>query len=294
MQKRYGDFVAVRDASFEIARGERFGLLGPNGAGKTTTISLVTGTQDADAGEVRLDGMPMNSRALAAKRKVGYVPQEIALYEDLDALGNLRFFGALYGLGGSALENARDRALEVTGLRDRAKDAVKTYSGGMKRRLNIAAALLHQPELLILDEPTVGVDPQSRNAIFDALLNLSASGMTLLYTTHYMEEVERMCNRIAVMDHGSVIACGTQDDLHRMLPHSETVTMELVAPVLLEGIAATLNDRTLTVEVASLTNDLPAILTAIREAGGEVLSLRSSRPSLEEVFLHLTGRTLRD
>lgn len=294
VQKRYGDLVAVRDASFEIGRGERFGLLGPNGAGKTTTISLMTGTQDADAGEVRLEGVTMNTRALAAKRKVGYVPQEIALYEDLDGIGNLRFFGALYGLMGKEMETARDRALEVTGLRDRASDPVRTYSGGMKRRLNIAAALLHNPELLILDEPTVGVDPQSRNAIFDALLALSSTGMTLVYTTHYMEEVERMCQRIAVMDHGEVIACGSQSDLHKLLPRTDTVTIELAEPILLPGINATMKDRTLTLELANLTQDLPDVLLAIRDAGGKVLAIRTSTPSLEEVFLHLTGRTLRD
>jgi ABC-2 type transport system ATP-binding protein len=290
--------VAVKGVTFEIARGERFGLLGPNGAGKTTTISMITGTLDPDAGEVRVDGQPVTTSATLAKRKIGYVPQELALYDDISARDNLRFFGALYGLGGESADRAMDRALEVVGLKDRAKEPVKNFSGGMKRRLNIGVALLHNPELMIFDEPTVGVDPQSRNAIFETLLNLAAEGKTIIYTTHYMEEVERLCQRVAVMDHGEVVALGSMSELHRSLEREDQVVVELEvvpSPLSLPGARnLVLSGHTLSFELDDLTEDLPHILIHLRESGARITSIRCESPSLEEVFLHLTGRNLRD
>lgn len=298
LEKRYGSLVAVKGASFEVARGERFGLLGPNGAGKTTTISMITGTLDADAGQVSIDGERISTSANRAKAKIGYVPQELALYDDIDAQSNLQFFGALYSLDGAALKKASDRALEMAGLTDRAKDPVRTYSGGMKRRLNIAIALLHDPELIVFDEPTVGVDPQSRNAIFETLLALGAEGKTILYTTHYMEEVERLCQRVAVMDHGEVVAQGTMADLHRLLPTSNSVAVELIGEPTIASLPGVTNLRTdgttLSFEVEDLTNDLPRALSALAASGAKVSGVRTHTPSLEEVFLHLTGRSLRD
>lgn len=298
VRKKYGSVQAVKNASFEIAKGERFGLLGPNGAGKTTTLSIITGTTDADSGEVTLNGHQAGTKNLAMKRHIGYVPQELALYEDLDANANLRYFSSLYGVLGTEAQRAADHALDITNLRDRASHPVKTYSGGMKRRLNIAVALVHNPDVLILDEPTVGVDPQSRNAIFEALLALSASGKTLLYTTHYMEEVERLCQRIAIMDNGEVIATGSLSDLHRMLPKSDRVTIELAEPnaVLgLTGVSNLVQDGTsLTFDVADIGEGLPAAISQLTAQGQRIVALRSRTSTLEEVFLHLTGRTLRD
>jgi len=290
--------MAVKNASFQVAKGERFGLLGPNGAGKTTTISMITGTLDPDAGTARVDGQVVGTDASGAKRKIGYVPQELALYDDINALDNLRFFGALYGLSPAELRKASERSLEIAGLTDRAKEPVKNYSGGMKRRLNIAVALLHDPELLIFDEPTVGVDPQSRNQIFETLLALASEGKTIIYTTHYMEEVEKLCTRVAVMDHGEMVAIGTLAELHRNLDKKGEVKLQLEHAVgaiqLPKATNLTIDDRTLTFQVADLTNDLPEILSAVAAKGLRVTSVRSSTASLEEVFLHLTGRNLRD
>jgi len=295
LRKVYGASVAVDDASFAVERGEFFGLLGPNGAGKTTTISMVVGAQDPDRGVVELDGTPVSIHSHDVKRRIGYVPQELALYEEIDARENLRFFGALYGLFGSTLTHRSAYVLEVTGLTDRARTPVATYSGGMKRRLNIAIALLHQPDLLVLDEPTVGVDPQSRNAIFDCLDNLRELGTTLLYTTHYMEEVERLCTRVAVMDHGRVIACDTMAGLNRLLPARNRVTLEVEPEGPRPPIGrADWDGDSLHVEVQDLQAELPTLLATLRDAGVRYRGIRSHRTSLEEVFLHLTGRQLRD
>ena len=213
LRKSFGTLVAVDDVSLSLAKGETLGLLGPNGAGKTTTVSMLCGLSTADRGEVRVDGVKLAGDTAPGKRKIGLVPQDLALYDELSARANLRFFGALYSLSGAALDAAIKNALDLVGLSDRINDRVATYSGGMKRRLNLAAGLLHDPDVLLLDEPTVGVDPQSRNAIFDNLETLKARGKALLYTTHYMEEVERLADRIVVMDHGKVIAEDTLDGL---------------------------------------------------------------------------------
>jgi ABC-2 type transport system ATP-binding protein len=206
LRKSFGPLVAVDDVSFSLAKGELVGLLGPNGAGKTTTVSMIAGLVTPDRGEVLIAGHRLAGDTDPAKRRIGLVPQDLALYDELTARDNLRFFGALYSLTGRALDDAIAKALELVELADRARDRVKTFSGGMKRRLNLAAGLLHDPDILLLDEPTVGVDPQSRNAIFDNLETLKSRGKGLIYTTHYMEEVERLADRIVVMDHGKVIA----------------------------------------------------------------------------------------
>jgi len=213
LRKSFGSVVAVDDVSFTLGRGQLLGLLGPNGAGKTTTVSMIAGLVTPEQGEVLIEGARLSGDTDLKKRRIGLVPQDLALYDELSARANLRFFGALYGLSGATLEKAIASAMELVGLIDRIKDRVATYSGGMKRRLNLAAGLLHDPDILLLDEPTVGVDPQSRNAIFDNLELLKRRGKALLYTTHYMEEVERLADRIVVMDHGRVIAEDTLDGL---------------------------------------------------------------------------------
>lgn len=303
LKKRYGERLAVDGVSFHVARGECVGLLGPNGAGKTTSVSMMTGLLRPDAGEVRVDGAPLTGDADPRKRKVGLVPQELALYEELSARDNLRLFGALYGLTGAELARAVDRALELVSLADRHRHAVATFSGGMKRRLNLAAALLHGPELLILDEPTVGVDPQSRNAIFDNLETLRAAGMTLLYTTHYMEEAERLCDRIVIVDQGKVIANDTLRGLYRLLPASNRLTVELAeaAPGTwqeelrrLPGVeSVTVAKEQLSVALRDLSV-APGVLSFLLERKLALLHIQTERPNLEAVFLNLTGRKLRD
>ena len=209
LHKSFGPVAAVNGVSFNVDRGQLVGLLGPNGAGKTTTVSMIAGLVSPDRGAVTIDGVRLSSDTDPVKRRIGLVPQDLALYDELSAGANLRLFGALYGLSGAGLEKAIMTSLTLVGLFDRVRDKVKTYSGGMKRRLNLAAGLLHDPDILLLDEPTVGVDPQSRNAIFDNLEQLKARGKALLYTTHYMEEAERLADRIVVMDHGRVLADDT-------------------------------------------------------------------------------------
>jgi len=218
LRKVFGDLVAVDDVSLTLERGQLLGLLGPNGAGKTTTVSMIAGLVTPGTGEVLVDGNVLAGDVDPAKRRIGLVPQDLALYDELTARDNLTFFGGLYGLRGFALERAMTAALELVGLADRARDRVQTYSGGMKRRLNLAASLLHDPDILLLDEPTVGVDPQSRHAIFENLELLKRRGKALLYTTHYMEEAERLADRIVVIDHGQVIAANTLAGLHAEHP----------------------------------------------------------------------------
>src|SRR5437764_362924 len=218
LRKTFGTLVAVDDVSFALERGQLVGLLGPNGAGKTTTVSIIAGLVTPDKGDVLIGGHRLTGDTDPAKRRIGLVPQDLALYDELSARDNLRFFGALYGLRGAALDGALAAALGLVGLADRVRDRVKTFSGGMKRRLNLAAGLLHDPDILLLDEPTVGVDPQSRNAIFDNLETLKRRGKALLYTTHYMEEAERLADRIVVIDHGQVIADDTLAGLHTGVP----------------------------------------------------------------------------
>jgi ABC-2 type transport system ATP-binding protein len=238
LRKSFGALVAVDDVSFALRRGELVGLLGPNGAGKTTTVSMIAGLLSPDQGDVLVDGQPLKGDTNPAKRRIGLVPQDLALYDELSARDNLRFFGSLYNLSTRALDEGIRSALGLVELTGRERDLVKTFSGGMKRRLNLAASLLHDPDILLLDEPTVGVDPQSRNAIFDNLEQLKRRGKALLYTTHYMEEAERLADRIVVIDHGKVIADDTLAGLQRRVPVGAGVAN-------LEAVFLTLTGRSL-------------------------------------------------
>ncbi|MBE0416298.1 MAG: ABC transporter ATP-binding protein, partial [Coriobacteriia bacterium] len=288
---------------FEIAAGETYGLLGPNGAGKTTTISMICGLLERDAGEVHVLGAPLTTRSIGLKREIGYVPQDIAIYPDLSARENLTFFGRLYGLSGSDLMERVDRVLELIGLVDRARDRSDQFSGGMKRRLNIGVGLLHGPRLLVLDEPTVGVDPQSRNAILESVENLGSEGMAVLYTTHYMEEAERLCDRIGIIDHGKIVAEGTRRELVELVGQHDRV--RLAATGDLEGSVRALEtlphvkkadtrEDGLDLIVDGAGDALTELLAAVTAAGATVTSVDVDEPNLEAVFLHLTGRAFRD
>lgn len=303
LKKGYGKILAVDGVSFRAEAAETIGLLGPNGAGKTTTVSMIAGLFRPDSGEVLIDGKPLRGDTDPVKQKIGLVPQNIALYDELSALDNLNFLGALYDLRGATLKRGIADALELVGLADRAKDKVGTFSGGMKRRINLAAALLHDPQILLLDEPTVGVDPQSRNAIFDNLETLKKRGKTLLYTTHYMEEAERLCDRIIIIDHGKVIANDTLHGLHRMLPVTNILAVELenvdgfkvdALRALPEVESAELRDGVLEVGLHDLSSGAPATLRWLSDNGQRYQHVISERPDLETVFLTLTGRSLRD
>jgi ABC-2 type transport system ATP-binding protein len=301
--KSYGARRAVDGVSFQVLAGQTVGLLGPNGAGKSTTVSMLCGLLRPDAGQVLLDGQAVTTGAAGVKRRIGLVPQDLALYEDLSAHENLRLFGALYGLKGKALNERIERALGLVNLGDRARDKPATFSGGMKRRLNIAAALLHDPDLLILDEPTVGVDPQSRNAIFDTLEALQAQGRALIYTSHYMEEVERLADHIVIIDHGKVLADDSPAALHRKLAAKALLRVELAQPAgagLLDalrsqaGVTALASEGT-TLDIGLTDNaDAVPLLGWLQGQGQRPVHFATARASLEDIFLDLTGRTLRD
>ncbi len=304
LHKRYGDLIAVDEVSFTARPGEMVGLLGPNGAGKTTTVSMIAGLLRPDRGEVRIEGGVVRSETDAVKRRLGLVPQDVALHDELSARENLALFGALYDLRGKALQTAIDAALDIAGLTERAKDRTGTFSGGMKRRLNLAAALLHGPAILLLDEPTVGVDPQSRNAIFSNLEELKRQGKTLVYTTHYMEEAERLCDRIIIIDHGKVIANDSLDAVRRLVPGVNVLEIGVDNPGAgrwAEGLRAIRgvadvewNGAALRVTVEDLLGDSPAVLMWLRENGYRCSHIASQRADLETVFLTLTGRSVRN
>lgn len=301
--KSYGARRAVDGVSFKVLAGQTVGLLGPNGAGKSTIVAMLCGLLRPDGGQVRLEGEPITIGASSVKRRIGLVPQELALYDDLSARENLRLFGALYGLKGASLVARIDHVLGLVNLTERARDKPATYSGGMKRRLNIAAALLHDPELLILDEPTVGVDPQSRNAIFDTLEALQAQGRALIYTSHYMEEVERLADHIVIVDHGKVLADDSPAALHRRLAAKALLHVELAepaTPALLAALRAYAGVTALAHEGNALeiglqdNADAVAVLDWLQQRGEQPLHFATARASLEDIFLNLTGRTLRD
>ena len=303
LRKSYGKVVALDGVSLCVGESETVGLLGPNGAGKTTTVSIIAGLLRADSGEVLIAGSPLRGDTDPIKRKIGLVPQEMALYDELSALDNLSLFAALYQLDRVTTKRAIAEALDLVELANRGRDKVGTFSGGMKRRLNLAAALLHDPQILLLDEPTVGVDPQSRNAIFDNLETLKRRGKTLIYTTHYMEEAERLCDRIIIIDHGRVIADDTLHGLHSMLPVTKVLAIELQNPdgfkaeqllALPEVQSAEVRDGVLKVGVHDLSAGAPCILQWLTEHGYPYQHVVSERPDLETVFLTLTGRRLRD
>jgi ABC-2 type transport system ATP-binding protein len=301
LKKSYGSLQAVDGVSFDVGKGETIGLLGPNGAGKTTTISMIAGLITPDSGQILIDGQPLVGATNPVKRHIGLVPQDLALYDELAAQSNLELFAALYGIGGKQAARAIDEALTLVGLRDRAKDKAGTFSGGMKRRLNLAAALLHDPDVLLLDEPTAGVDPQSRNAIFDNLETLKKRGKTLVYTTHYMEEAERLCDRIVIVDHGQVIANDTLAGLYRQLPVTNKLVIDLVEELDPAGVrtvpgvqSAELHGQQLSVWLQDLTAGAPGVLSWLSAGGHRYEHLATEAPTLETVFLTMTGRSLRD
>jgi ABC-2 type transport system ATP-binding protein len=299
LTKRYGTLTALADVSLTVAPGEFFGLLGPNGAGKSTLMSLIAGLRAAEGGSITLGGVPLTPTATAGRVSLGLVPQHIALYQELSAAQNLRIFGQLYGLRGTVLRERVEEALVAVQLADRRQDQVKTFSGGMQRRLNLAAALLHRPKLLLCDEPTVGVDPQSRNAIFEYLEQLNRNGLTIIYSTHYMEEATRLCSRIGIIDHGKILALDSLDALLTRLPFDE----EIRFPAGLETAALA---RHLPAWGELITHDgtyrfrprpdcrLSRFFTLTESLGLPPRLFTSQRPTLEALFLHLTGRTIRE
>ena len=304
LHKSYGSLVAVESVSFTAHPGETVGLLGPNGAGKTTTVAMLAGLMRPDRGQVLIEGAAVRGDTDPVKRKLGLVPQELALHDELSARNNLSLFGSLYDLTGTKLKTAIDAALDLAGLADRAKDRVSTFSGGMKRRLNLAAALMHDPQILLLDEPTVGVDPQSRNAIFTNLEMLKAQGKTLVYTTHYMEEAERLCDRIIIIDHGKVIANDRLDAVRRLVPAVNVLEVEIENPgegewhrglCLVDGVESTEQQGNgLRVGVRDLTDTAPRVLDWLRSHGYRYSHLGTQQADLETVFLTLTGRSVRN
>mgnify|MGYP003997967795 CR=1 FL=1 len=303
LHKTYDDEEAVRGVSFQIAKGEIFGLLGPNGAGKTTTISMLTGLLEPTSGSVKMNGEDLTSNSNGLKSKIGFVPQELALYPTLSAYDNLIFFGRIYNLNGKVLKERVAEVLEIVGLTDRAKDRIDTYSGGMKRRINIAAGLLHQPEILFLDEPTVGVDPQSRNAIFESVGKLNRAGLTILYTTHYMEEADRLCNRVAIVDQGKIIALDTPNSLIRSMGGGllkvgllngklKSVQKESLKLSNIKDIQV--QENQLIIRTTRAQEALVSVLEITSKLDATVTSLEILEPNLETVFIHLTGSKLRD
>ena len=303
LRKSFGDRVAVDGVGFTIGSSETYGLLGPNGAGKTTSISMICGLLVRDGGTVHIAGEPLDVGAVDAKQHVGYVPQDLAVYPELTARENLRFFGQLYGLGGGELRSRMDEVLETIGLADRADERTDKFSGGMKRRLNIGIGLLNRPKLLVLDEPTVGVDPQSRNAILSSVEELGRQGMAILYTTHYMEEAERLCDRVGIIDQGRIRAEGTRRELVGLIGQKDRVDLsasgELAAAAdavrALPGVAeATVHEGGIGLLVGEARTQLPRLLETAVAAGASVSGVEIVEPDLEAVFLHLTGRALRD
>jgi len=303
--KKYGDFTAVKGISFDIKEREIFGLLGPNGAGKTTTISMLSTLYAPTSGEATIGGHSVTKEPMAVRNLIGVVPQELALYDDLSARENLVFWGQMYGLSGKTLKVRVDEVLEQIGLTDKARNRVKTYSGGMKRRVNIGVGLLHKPSLLFMDEPTVGIDPQSRRAILDSVKALNQQGMTVLYTTHYMEEAEELSDRVGIIDHGELIAMGTQAELNRQVGEKDTLVLHIDDNQNGEALAAAvrqirgvlkadITDHTVAVIAQEAEEIMAPVITTANELGIKIRSVDIQEPNLEAVFLSLTGRALRE
>jgi ABC-2 type transport system ATP-binding protein len=301
--KAFGDLKAVNGVSFHIGEGETYGLLGPNGAGKTTTISMVTGLLTIDSGSVVVAGEDIKTNSTRGRAAIGLVPQDLAIYPDLTAEENLAFFGRLYGMAGEDLSHRVSEVLDVIGLSERKDDLTKEYSGGMQRRLNIGIGLLHQPRLLILDEPTVGVDPQSRNAILEAVEELSRAGMAVLYTTHYMEEAERLCDRVAIIDEGVIQAEGTRRELVSMVGEKDRVAISATGNLAqaadavrrIDGVTeASASDHHIEILAGNVSGLLPELLAGVTSSGASITGVEIREPNLEAVFLHLTGKALRD
>jgi ABC-2 type transport system ATP-binding protein len=303
LRRNFGQLTAVNDISFEVRDGEIYGLLGPNGAGKTTTINMICGVLRPDGGRVLVDDRDIWLEPKTVKQSLGVVPQEIAVYEDLTARDNLRFWGSLYGLSGAELRRRVDQSLSRVGLAERAGDKVKGFSGGMKRRLNLCMGLLHEPKFLLLDEPTVGIDPQARLNILDVIRGVASSGTTVLYTTHYMDEAEQLCDRIAIIDHGKILTEGTLDELTRMAGEGEVVRLagsfdgesgrERLGRI--EGVTLhAVEDGRAVLSVAADGPGLTTVLPRLLDPDLLVDDLSIQQPSLQSVFIRLTGRELRD
>ncbi|UJA36137.1 ABC transporter ATP-binding protein [Bacillus velezensis] len=304
LTKKYGDFTAVNHISLGVEKGEIFGLLGPNGAGKSTTVSMISTVLPPTGGTICIDGISLQEQPAAIKKVMGVVPQEIALYQALSAKDNLAFFGSLYGLSGKELCNRVDEVLDIIELQEQRNQRISEFSGGMKRRVNIGAALMNEPKLFILDEPTVGIDPQSRHHILETVKTLNQEkGMTVIYTSHYMEEVEYLCEKAAIMDHGSIIACGTKDELKQSAKASDTLTVnaeglndDAVKKIRrIPGVAeAAVSRQTITMLVSAADRNILDIADDIRKTGITIKGIHFEEANLESIFLRLTGKTLRD
>jgi ABC-2 type transport system ATP-binding protein len=301
LSKNYDGVQALKGVSFDIKKGEVFGLLGPNGAGKTTTISIMSTILEPSEGTVRIADIDLEKDPSRCKRLIGVVPQEIALYNELSAYENLLFWGSLYDIPVKELKSRIDRTLQLFGLFERRNDRIKTYSGGMKRRINIASAILHDPEVLFMDEPTVGIDPQSRNLIFEVIEKLHKEGLTIVYTTHYMEEAERLCDRIAIIDNGLIIAQGTLDELKSTSGMRETIVVSFsnLSDELFERISSlwpglARSGNSIHFQSSDLRADLSVIILKCNEAGLSISHIEIQKVNLEGIFLNLTGKQLRD
>jgi ABC-2 type transport system ATP-binding protein len=302
LSKRFGELRAVDRISFEVARGELFGFLGPNGAGKTTTISMVSGLLRPDEGTVTLGEYNLWESPRRAKRLLGLVPQEVALYEEFSAKENLFFWGGLYGIARSELKTNVDEILARVGLTDRAREPVSRYSGGMKRRLNLAVGLVHRPQVLLLDEPTVGIDPQARNAILEIIRDIARQGTTILFTTHHLEEAEKLCDRIAIMDHGHILQTGSVRELAKVVGDRDVVTLrgKFTASQIQQCLehepvsVLSATDQMATLYLVGDQYGLSSLVAGLSRAGIELADLSVQKPTLESVFLKLTGRELRD
>ncbi|WP_053364529.1 ABC transporter ATP-binding protein [Bacillus sp. FJAT-27251] len=305
LTKKFKDLEAVKKVAFSVEKGEAFGLLGPNGAGKTTTIQMITGLFPPTSGQIFIDGFDMVKNPKKAQSMIGIVPQEIALYPAMSAAENLKFWGRMYGVTGAELEHRVSDILELIGLKDRAKDKVGTFSGGMKRRVNIGAAIMHKPHLLIMDEPTVGIDPQSRSHILETVKQLNQKGMTVIYTSHYMEEVQYLCQRVGIMDHGVFITSGTIPELRETIGDRSRINLDLASPaegiVLDAGQLAGIDQADIVMNPLQITifhKDpqlvLAGLIQHVTSLGLAIKGVEIIEPNLESVFLHLTGRSLRD
>ncbi|MBL4933407.1 ABC transporter ATP-binding protein [Clostridium paridis] len=303
LEKRYGNFLAVDNISLSVEKGEVFGLLGPNGAGKSTTINIIIGLLKSNGGEIQIFEKEQKEYGKEIKKKIGIVPQNLAIYRELSAEENIKFFGSIYGIKGKALKEAVEYALEFTGLLEHRKNKAKNFSGGMMRRLNIACGIVHKPELVIMDEPTVGIDPQSRNHILESVKKLNQDGCTVIYTSHYMEEVENLCNRIAIMDKGKIIAEGTQEELITMVSDTQNLEVEISdiknidkEEILnIKGVKSLIiKDEVLNINSLREVSNLNLIIDYLTSKEVKIRNIGYTDINLETVFLNLTGRNLRD